>query len=92
MRLINADELEQRVFDAVFHDNCWMEFDLFEECLANTPTVGRTGRLIMDGNHYHCTACTIALTKGEVHWLETSGFSYCPNCGAKWEEESEVKK
>lgn len=96
MRLIDADALRNAMFNSVFLQNtemqkwdygCWIRYKLFENCLEAAPTVDaepvRHGRWINDTDT--CSECGQYVYHGDSR-------NYCPNCGAKMDEEVDHDK
>lgn len=100
MRLIDADDFENRMYREVFEKDtdmrkwdsgCWMRYKLFENVLKEQPTIEpeRTGKWIDCNNseHWKCSECGY---RGPYSWDDQHGFEewlsdYCPNCGARME-------
>lgn len=50
------------------------------------PTARRTGRWIWDDEGYHCTECFYH-AYGNTSEVMLGDFKFCPNCGARMEEQ-----
>ena len=91
MRIINADELEKKMYHEAFevdselqmwNSGCWIRYKLFEKCLENTPTIDDADRPQAEWTedeegYWRCTNCG---RKAEWEFFEDN---YCPRCGAR---------
>ena len=90
MRIINADELEKKMYHEAFevdselqmwNSGCWIRYKLFEKCLENTPTIDAAdrpqGEWINDIRYsgWTCTHCN--------YHDGNKTDNFCPNCGAR---------
>ena len=97
MRLIDADALQRRICGAKCgceYEDCDNEGDcLFDHFIFHAPTIDaepvKHGRWLLErepnGKPYcfHCSACD-----GDFAYIGiTTVYNYCPNCGAKMDEE-----
>ena len=101
MRIIDADELEKKMYHEAFevdselqmwNSGCWIRYKLFEKCLENTPTIDAAYRpqgewKHLKGDEWLCSNC------GHVVWTEGSwehplerGKDYCEHCGARMKQ------
>lgn len=88
MRLIDADALRRDMYQkAMVEDSdmqkwesgCWIRYKLFENVLEAQPTAQperKTGKWVNE----KCSECGQYVYHGDAR-------NYCPNCGAKMEEE-----
>ncbi len=60
-----------------------MTFDLFNEMKSRWSEVVKHGHWISHGSYFTCSVC------GEEQYGVDTGRYYCPNCGAKMDEEEE---
>lgn len=56
------------------------------EKIKSLPSAQRTGRWIWDDEGYHCSECFYH-AYGNTSEVMCGDFKFCPNCGARMEEE-----
>ena len=75
----------------------WIRYKMFEQALEETPTIDaepvRRGKWVKRGGLWICSECGAQDYYAYV-WNSESGEDtmqdlYCPNCGAKMEEQNE---
>ena len=95
MKLIDADELRKRMYHDAFETDsdmqkwdggCWIRYKMFENAIEDAPTIKaepvRRGRWEdMDYVFSKCSLC------GCIVDTLNNAANYCPNCGAKMEEQ-----
>lgn len=101
MRLIDAGALRARMYHDAFETDsdmqkwdggCWIRYKMFENAIEDAPTIEpkkgrwvkaeRDGVIVYSDAYAQCSMCK------EVTFLGWK-MKYCPNCGAKMEEENE---
>lgn len=94
------DEMYHKSFEVddgrnVWNSGLWIRYKIFEEAIRDAPTVdavpARHGRWLnkrygvkFDGHSYPFRAIA---TCSECHETSCDAGDYCPNCGAKMDEE-----
>lgn len=91
MRLIDADRLKRQV-----EGRSWRAKEKFIELIEASATIKsqtvqlhygvKHGRWIWDDEGYHCSECFYH-AYGETVEVMSNNWNYCPNCGAKMDEE-----
>lgn len=90
-KLISADALRQRMYHDAFETDtemqrwdggCWIRYKMFENALEDAPTIDaepvRHGHWDEDMSGCWCSCCDDVFD---------FSYPYCPNCGAKMDEE-----
>lgn len=87
MRIIDADALLE-IFEKSY-DDIWWFAEKVEEAPTITPeSLVKRGRWIDRGNGaWSCSMCNDIFTiPDDSHPIADFGLKFCPNCGAKMEE------
>lgn len=89
MRLIDADNLIERVKAAPIREKNKVIGLIHTERTAPV----KTGKWIKDNHQIKCSICgnpipiRRVMFRGEIMWEDDSIVKYCPNCGAKMEND-----
>lgn len=92
MRIIDADELEKKMYHEAFevdselqmwNSGCWIRYKLFEKCLENTPTIDAAdrpqGEWIKDNlGTVICSECKRPRRDNRINHI-----NFCNSCGAR---------
>ena len=97
MRLIDADALNDSMYHEAFETDselqkwdsgCWIRYKMFENHLDMAPTADAVpvvrGEWVEHEDEMECPQCGYFWNYCDN---DTERFNYCPNCGAKMEED-----
>lgn len=99
MRLIDADALSAKMYHDAFETDsdmqkwdsgCWIRYKMFENAMDSAPTIEperKKGKWIKDGHHIGCNKCGTFLCNTDIEG-DAIPMNFCPNCGARMEEEN----
>jgi transposase-like protein len=95
--IIDIDEDVYKLFTGNGQGMKVVKFNLENTLKNGIPLEEKTGHWIKYGRlrcgeqHYQCTSCGYYINFGQWGELYTKEFKYCPNCGAKMEENKQCQ-